>query len=249
MLNRRIGDTVLMSQTVGVTYPPLVPAPSPAAVGRSWARAVAVSLTVFVLAGVVAGWAWQHWAPLAHYVVDASGGSMNEEEMTRVFAPDGLFTAIGFLTALVLAAALFWWLRDHGPIAVAVVVLGAAAGAGVTWGLGMLLGHDPLDPRLAAARPGDLVAAPLELHGWSALASWPLGAALAVAIIAALGWRQEHVTIEQAARQRSEAPLMPPAGYDAVHPTAGYPFPAGQPRPGQPRSGMAGPGGSGSSAG
>jgi hypothetical protein len=214
-----------MSQTVGVTYPPPVPAPPPAAAGRSWARAVAVSLTVFVLAGVVAGWAWQHWAPLAHYVVDASGGSMNEEEMTRVFAPDGLFTAIGFLTALVLAAALFWWLRDSGPIAVAVVVLGAAAGAGVTWGLGMLLGHDALDPRLVAAKPGDLVAAPLELHGWSAMASWPLGAALAVAIIAALSWRQEHVTIEQAARQRSEAPLMPPARYDAAHQDRGIPVP------------------------
>ncbi len=186
-----------MSQTVGVSVPVPAPATQPSPAGRSWGRAVAVTFAVFVIAGLAAGWAWQRYAPVARYVVEESGGSMNEEEMTRVFGPDGLFVSIGFLTAVVLAAALFWWLRDNGPQAVAVVVLGSAAGSGTAWALGMLLGHEPLDPRLAAAKPGDLVAAPLELHGWSAVASWPVGAALAVAIIAALGWRQEQVGHDQ----------------------------------------------------
>jgi hypothetical protein len=188
-----------MSQTVGVSLPPPLPATQPPRAGRSWGRAAAASLAVFVVAGLVAGWAWQHWAPLARYVVDESGGSMNEEEMTRVFGPDGLFVSIGFVAALVLAAALFWWLRDNGPLAVVLLVACSAAGSGVAWAFGMLLGRgDALDVRLAAAKPGDLVAAPLELHGWSALASWPLGAALAVAIIAALGWRQEQVDHDHA---------------------------------------------------
>jgi hypothetical protein len=242
-----------MSQTVGVSVPVPAPATQPSPAGRSWGRAVAVTFAVFVIAGLAAGWAWQRYAPVARYVVDESGGSMNEEEMTRVFGPDGLFVSIGFLTAVVLAAALFWWLRDNGPQAVAVVVLGSAAGSGTAWALGMLLGHEPLDPRLAAAKPGDLVAAPLELHGWSAVASWPVGAALAVAIIAALSWRQEHVTVEHDAPAQA-GPVNPyaPGPYDAeatarldapgnVQPGQIQPghVPPGQVRPGQAPSGGA----------
>jgi hypothetical protein len=182
-----------MSQTVGVTYPAPAPQPSTAPVTR-WGRAITVTLTVFVLAGLAAGWAWQQYAPLARYSVDETGAALDEEEMTRVFGPDGLFVAIGFLAALVLGAALFWWLRDYGPFAVVTVVLGSMVASGLAWALGMLLGNEPLDPRLAAAQPGDLVPASLELHGWTALAAWPIGAALAVAVIAALTWRQEHAT-------------------------------------------------------
>ncbi len=96
--------------------------------------------------------------------------------MTKVFGPDGTFTAIGFLTALVLGAALFWWLRNYGPWAVGIVALGSVLGGGVAWGVGMLLGHDPLQPRLEAAKPGDLLDAPLELHTWTPLAAWLVGA-------------------------------------------------------------------------
>lgn len=158
-----------------------------------WAKAVVVSLVVFLVAGVVAGWAWQQFSPLAQYKVDERGGALGEEQMTRIFGPDGTFTAIGFVTAVVLGSALFWWLRNYGPWSVAIVVLGACLGSGVSWGVGMLLGHDPLDPRLRAARPGDLVAAPLELHTWTPAASWLVGAALACAIIAATTWRAEPV--------------------------------------------------------
>ncbi|HZO68669.1 MAG TPA: hypothetical protein VFB74_27050 [Kribbellaceae bacterium] len=182
-----------MSQTVGVTYPAPAPPPTPAVTTR-WSRAITVTFTTFLLAGLVAGWAWQQYAPLARYAVDETGAALDEEEMTRVFGPDGLFVTIGFLTALALGGLLFWWLRNYGPFAVAAVVLGSIVGSGVAWGVGMLLGNEPLDPRLAAAKPGDLVAAPLELHGWTALAAWPVGAALAVAVIAALNWRQEHAT-------------------------------------------------------
>ena len=158
-----------------------------------WAKAIAVTAVVFLVAGVVAGWAWQQFSPLAQYTVDENGGVLGEEQMTRVFGPDGTFTAIGFITALVLGGALFWWLRNYGPWSVAIVALGAALGAGVAWGVGMLLGHDPIQPRLEAAKPGDLVAAPLELHTWTPAAAWLVGAALAAAIIAATTWRAEPV--------------------------------------------------------
>jgi MFS family permease len=186
-----------MSQTVGVTYP--APPPPPAAPVRDtrWGRVVAVSFVAFVLAGVVGGWIWQRYAPLALYRVSADGASLDEEQMTKVFGPDGTFVSIGFLAALVVGAALFWWLRDRGPWAVAAVVLCSAVGSGAAWSIGMLLGHDPLDPRLQAAKPDDLVAAPLEIHAWTALAAWPVGAALAVAIIAGLNWRHDHATVEQ----------------------------------------------------
>ncbi|WP_433021942.1 hypothetical protein [Kribbella sp. CA-294648] len=158
-----------------------------------WSKAIAVTIAAFLVAGAIAGWAWQQFAPLAKYTVDENGGSLGEEQMTKVFGPDGLFTAIGFLTALVLGGLLFWWLRNYGPWAVGIVVLGSGLGAGVAWGVGMLLGHDPLQPRLEASKPGDLLDAPLELHTWTPLAAWLVGAALAAAIIAATTWRADPV--------------------------------------------------------
>jgi hypothetical protein len=158
-----------------------------------WAKAIAVTVVVFLVAGVVAGWAWQQFSPLAQYTVDENGGALGEEQMTRVFGPDGTFTAIGFITALILGGALFWWLRNYGPWSVAIVTLGAVLGSGVAWGVGMLLGHEPIQPRLEAAKPGDLVPAPLELHTWTPAAAWLVGAALAAAIIAAATWRAEPV--------------------------------------------------------
>ncbi|HEU4946057.1 MAG TPA: hypothetical protein VFT31_02780 [Kribbella sp.] len=174
----------------------LQPWGSPAAPPKAfpWARAVAITVAVFVVAGAVAGWAWQQYSPLAQYTVDERGASLGEEQMTRVFGPDGTFVAIGFLTALVLGGLLFWWLHTYGPWAVGVVVAGSALGSGVAWGIGMLLGHEPLQPRLEAAKPGDLLAAPLELHTWTPLAAWVIGAALAAAIIAASTWRSEPAT-------------------------------------------------------
>ncbi len=158
-----------------------------------WSKAIAVTIAAFLVAGAIAGWAWQQFAPLAQYTVDENGGSLGEEQMTKVFGPDGMFTAIGFLTALVLGGLLFWWLRNYGPWAVGIVVLGSGLGAGVAWGVGMLLGHDPLQPRLEASKPGDLLDAPLELHTWTPLAAWLVGAALAAAIIAATTWRADPV--------------------------------------------------------
>ncbi len=173
-----------------------------------WAKAVLVTVVVFLVAGVVAGWGWQQFSPLAQYTVDEQGGALGEEQMTRIFGPDGTFTAIGFVAAVVLGAALFWWLRNYGPWSVAIVTLGACLGAGVSWGVGMLLGHDPLDPRLRAAHPGDLVSAPLELHTWTPAAAWLVGAALACAIIAATTWRADPVaTTSQPAASDSGPPV------------------------------------------
>lgn len=159
-----------------------------------WGRAVAITAAVFLLAGAVAGWAWQRFSPLAQYTVDENGAALGEEQMTRVFGPDGTFVSIGFGAGLVLGGLVFWWLRNDGPGAVGVVVAGSALGSGMAWGIGMLLGHDPLQPRLEAAKPGELLLAPLELHTWTPLVSWVVGAALAAALISAATWRNESAT-------------------------------------------------------
>lgn len=140
--------------------------------------------------------------------MDDRGGALGEEQMTKIFGPDGTFTAIGFLAGLVLGAAVFWWLRNYGPWAVGIVVLGSALGAGIAWGVGMLLGHDPLQPRLEASKPGDLLAAPLELHTWTPLASWLVGAALAAAIIAATTWRAEPVATSSSSAASQTSPQV-----------------------------------------
>lgn len=175
-----------------------------------WAKAVLVTVAVFLVAGVMAGWAWQEFSPLAQYTVDEQGGALGEEQMTRIFGPDGTFTAIGFLAALVLGGALFWWLRNYGPWSVAIVALGACLGSGVCWGVGMLLGHDAIEPRLRAARPGDLVAAPLELHTWTPVAAWLVGAALACAVIAATTWRADPVAPVATTSQPPASEAAPP---------------------------------------
>lgn len=179
-----------MSQTAGVTHAAPEPV-SPASAPVRWRLLVGSCLAAFGIAGLAGGWLWKQYAPDASYLVDAAGASLDEEQMTRVFGPDGAFVVIGFAAALLVGGLVFWWLRGSGPWAVTAVVLSSLVGSGVAYGLGMLLGHDPLDPRLRAARPGDLVAAPLEIHAWTALASWPVGAALAVTILAALQWRHE----------------------------------------------------------
>jgi hypothetical protein len=163
-----------------------------------------ITVAVFVVAGAVAGWAWQQFSPLAQYTVDKSGAALGEEQMTKIFGPDGTFVSIGFVAALVLGGLLFWWLHNHGPWAVAVVVVGSALGSGVAWEVGMLLGHHPLQPRLQAAKPGDLLAAPLELHTWTPLVAWVIGAALAAAVIAASAWRSEPAT--EPSRPAAELP-------------------------------------------
>jgi MFS family permease len=172
----------------GGRFAPLEPEPK-----MPWAKAIALTVAAFLVVGAIAGWAWQQFSPLAQYTVDQNGGSLGEEQMTKIFGPDGTFTAIGFIAGLVVGGALFLWLRNYGPWSVAIVALGSILGSGVAWGVGMLLGHDPLQPRLEAAKPGDLLAAPLELHTWTPLAAWVIGAALAAAIIAASSWRSEPV--------------------------------------------------------
>jgi hypothetical protein len=158
-----------------------------------WAKAIAVTVAAYLVVGVIGGWAWQQFSPLAKYTVDQNGGSLGEEQMTRIFGPDGTFTTIGFVGGIVVGGALFWWLRNYGPWSVGIVTIGAVFGSSVTWCVGMLLGHNPLQPRLEAAKPGDLLAAPLELHTWVPLTTWLVGAALAAAVIAASSWRSEPV--------------------------------------------------------
>ncbi|MEU4197554.1 hypothetical protein AB0E69_37040 [Kribbella sp. NPDC026611] len=206
-----------MSQPQPAQHSPYAPPPAGVPFGAPvvtepklpWAKAVLVTVVVFLVAGVVAGWAWQQFSPLARYTVDEQGGALGEEQMTQIFGPDGTYTAIGFVAALVLGGALFWWLRNYGPWSVAIVALGACLGSGVSWGVGMLLGHDPLQPRLQAAKPGDLVAAPLELHTWTPTVAWLVGAALACAIIAATSWRAEPVaTTSQSAASDGTPPVQ-----------------------------------------
>jgi hypothetical protein len=169
------------------------PAPAVQDPKMPWGKAISITVAVFLVAGSIAGWGWQQFSPLAKYTVDENGGSLAEEQMTKIFGPDGTFTLIGFGAGLVLGAALFFWLRNYGSWSIGVVVLGSALGSGVAWGVGMLLGHDALQPRLETAKPGDLLAAPLELHTWTPLLAWLVGAALASAIIAAMTWRAEPI--------------------------------------------------------
>lgn len=138
--------------------------------------------------GAGAGVIWWQVVDLPSYSVGPNGGaSTSERGLTEFFAGDAWFCVIGLVVGLVIGilgwrlfAAVGW------PVAVGVVALALVAGL-ICSAVGYALGPGPFVPRLATARPGDLVPIELTVRASAAFVVWPFAAVVPVLLGASLG--------------------------------------------------------------
>lgn len=143
--------------------------------------------------GAGAGVIWWRVVVLPSYSVGPNGGaSTSERALTEFFAGDAWFCILGLVVGLLIGllgwrlfAAVGW------PVAMGVVVLALIA-ALICWAVGYALGPGPFVPRLAAAKPGDLVPVELTVRATAALVVWPLAAVVPVLLGASLGRDDEE---------------------------------------------------------
>ncbi|MGO9294388.1 MAG: hypothetical protein ACLP52_11045 [Streptosporangiaceae bacterium] len=224
------------------------------------------------LLGLAAGAAWQAVAPRALFIVVSRGAAnVANPETTAFIAADGWFcilAAIGGVATGLLGYALA--VRRYGPLPMAGVLAGGVAAAYTARWAGQRAGLTAFNSRLATARAGTLLHAPLTLGAHSALALWPLAAGLVAGgleTVVLLRERQQAAERQlAAAAQPPVAGYLAPPGYPPAGPPPGYPpgygpagsadgrygpeadgrYGPGQQGPGGYGSGQYGPGGYGS---
>lgn len=138
--------------------------------------------------GALAGVGWWWLVDLPAYRVNPDGGAATSERgLAGYFGGDAWFAVLGLVVGLALGFTAWRRLGGWGwPVVVLVVV--AAAGAGLLcWTVGYHLGPGDFNPRLAQARPGDLVPIALTIRAPASLVVWPLFAVVPVLLGASLG--------------------------------------------------------------
>jgi hypothetical protein len=133
--------------------------------------------------GLVGGVLWWLLTEPALFTVGEGGTlGMGEVELADRFSATGWFTVLAAVLGGLSGGALTWW-RNRDPILTAVLlVIGSVVGSATMAGVGRLLG--PPDPAVAAAaaQPGDLVPAALEVGAGVTYLVWTI-AALAGALM------------------------------------------------------------------
>lgn len=154
---------------------------------RAVVRWLLAYLVLSIVVGALCGVLWQRVVRLPTYLVHADGSAATTERgLAAVAGADAWFSLIGVLVSAGLGLVGWRWFRRLGWPAVVAVVLGTLTAALLCWGIGYLLGPGPLAPRLAAAKPGDLVPITLTVRAYAALVVWPFGGVLPVLLAAAL---------------------------------------------------------------
>jgi hypothetical protein len=177
--------------------------------------ALAAVVAGTVLLGLLAGFIWQQVAPRALFVVVSRGAANVVDPETNAFiVADGWFAAVtvigGVITGLLgyrLAV------RRYGPLPMVGVLVGGVAAAYVARWLGERSGAAQFNARLAAARTGTLLRAPLTLGSHSALALWPLAAGLVAGGIEAAALLQDR---QRVSGRHTGSAARPQEGADAA---------------------------------
>jgi len=165
-----------------------VPAPSGEGdLGRELLRAAAVALLVAV-SGAGLGLLWVWLAPKVPLISDGTAVFLQNSEGEEAIGADGTFVllALGFG---VLSAALVFWFRRAGGIALVVALaLGGVLGSLLAWRLGVWLGPDQdVVAHARAVGKGVVFDAPLKLRAVGvAWVAWPVAAMVAHLALTAL---------------------------------------------------------------
>lgn len=142
----------------------------------SWSGAL---VGMAVIAGLVGAGAWWLLTRLPAYTMNADyTATMTQADRAAIFGSDAIFATIGLVLGFVVGWSTWMWFRRLGwPVAPLAVGAGIVAGI-VAASVGELLGPGPLAPRLAVAKPGDVVPVALALHAPASVALWGFAASL-----------------------------------------------------------------------
>lgn len=170
----------------------------PAQTASSRYRTV-VRLACFVLGslglGAAAGLVWESVVDLPTYVVTGDGGATTTERgLSEFLAGDAWFCVIGLVLFLALGTLAWRWFSGLGWSLVPLVVITAMAAALLCWWVGYDLGPGEFPPRLAAAKPDDIVPIELTLRARASLLTWPFFAVIPVLLGSSLGRDDEEPT-------------------------------------------------------
>jgi hypothetical protein len=176
-----------------------------------------VALWIALLAGlsaVVGGLAAVFWASIVTVptwrILENSAAVMTERGVTEIVAADVWFVITGAMVGLGLGLVTWKWFRPLGwPTALLAVGSGLLAGI-VCWQVGQVLGPGPENERIAAALPGVVVPAALQLRSLSALAVWGFAAVTPVLLVSSLGPDEEDVSSRRRRRARLEEQKLQP---------------------------------------
>lgn len=148
---------------------------------------------------------WWRLVDLPAYTVTEGGqASISERGLTGFVAGDAWFCAVGTVVGLVLGIVAWRRFRDVGWWVVLLGTLTAVASALVCWEVGLHLGPQNFNDRLAAARPGDLVPIDLTLRTRASLLIWPFFAVVPILLGSSLGRDDED-----------PSPVLRPAARDS----------------------------------
>jgi hypothetical protein len=172
---------------LGVVSSPPETLPRRAVVLRTLIR-LGCLLALAVAVGAAAGVAWWAVVDLPTYRVHSDGGAATTERgLSEFISADAWFVAIGVVVGLGLGMAGWRWLRRMGWSLVLVVAFAALAAELTCWLVGYRLGPGEFAPRLAAAKPGDLVPIELTLRARASLLTWPFFAVIPILLGSSLG--------------------------------------------------------------
>jgi len=130
---------------------------------------------------------------LPTYRVHSDGGAATTERgLSEFISGDAWFVVIGLVLGVGLGLAGWRWLRRLGWSLVLVVGCAAVLAELVCWLVGYRLGPGEFAPRLAAAKPGDLVPIELTLRARASLLTWPFFAVIPILLGSSLGRDDEE---------------------------------------------------------
>jgi len=146
-----------------------------------------------VVVGGLAALFWSMVVELPTWSVATDGSAtMTEAGWTQMMGVDAWFAICAAPVGLGIGWVVWRWFKPLGwPAAIIVALAGLLTGL-VCWQLGEVMGPGPFADRIAAASPGQLVPAAMDLQAKSALLVWPMAALLPVLFGAAFA-RDRHV--------------------------------------------------------
>lgn len=173
---------------------------------------VALLAGLSAVVGALAAMFWSSVVTLPTWRIDeaTSVAVMSERGITEIVAADVWFVITGAIVGVGLGLVTWKWFRPLGwPTALLAVGAGLLA-AVVCWQIGELLGPGSEAERVAAADPGAVVPASLQLRSLSAIAVWGFAAVTPVLLVSSLGPDEEDPTTRRR-KDRGQAVEAPPS--------------------------------------